>query len=78
MNGLQTLLGLMVGGICGLPIGFGCSLSLYWLVFILTYGQGELSNLVLVLLFTIIFSPMLIVPVVGAVVGAKIMKRKPV
>ena len=78
MNWLKTLLGILVGGICGLPIVFGFSLSLYWVVFIVTYGQGELSNPVLILLFSIIFSPMLILPTVGAVVGAKLMKRKPV
>lgn len=78
MNWLKTLLGILVGGLCGLAIGFGFSFSLYWLGFILTYGQGELSNPVLIMLFSIIFSPMLILPTVGAVVGAKIMKRKPV
>ena len=78
MNFWRVLLGILAGGICGLPIGFCFSLSLYWFTFIVTYGQGELSNTVLILLFSIIFSPMLILPTVGAVVGAKLMRRKAV
>ena len=76
MNFWRTAIGILIGGACGLPIGVFCSLSLYWLGFILTFGQDKLNNTVLILLFVIVFSPILIMPTVGAVVGAKLMKKK--
>jgi len=78
VNRFRILIGIVVGGICGLLVGFGFSWTLYIIGFVLTYGQGEMSNFVLIPLFLFVFSPMLILSVVGAVMGAKIMKRKPV
>ena len=78
VNLFRILMGIVVGGICGLLVGFSISLTLYWTAFLLTYGQGELSTAVLILAFLFILSPTLILSLVGAVLGAKIMKRKPV
>ncbi len=78
MNPFRILMGIVVGGILGLLVGCSISFTLYWTAFLLTYGQGEWSNTVLILAFLFIFSPILILSLVGAVFGAKIMKRKPV
>ena len=78
VNLFRILMGISVGGICGLLVGLSISFTLYWTAFLLTYGQGEWSNTVLILVFLFILSPTLILSLVGAVLGAKIMKRKPV
>ena len=72
---MKTLLGILLGGICGLPIGFGVAVSLYWLSFFITYGQGEFSATVLLLWLAVVASPLLIMPLVGAVLGAKLARR---
>ncbi len=56
MNRFRILIGIVVGGICGLSVGFGFSWTLYIIGFVLTYGQGEMSNFVLIPLFLFVFS----------------------
>lgn len=68
-------LGILVGGVCGLLAGIGFSGSLYWLTFILTYGQGEFSATGLLVWLSLLASPLLVLPLVGAIVGAKLARR---
>ena len=59
-------------------VGFGFSFALYGLSFLITRGQGLWSDNGLLLWFSTIVAPLLITLLVGAVVGAKLMRRKAV